>query len=150
MSIQSYMYCQQNIMLNNRKKEMPYQWIDICLRILAQRPMMQCMEAVFIGLEAALEAPNTHIVDALTTQSLTKNAITSPRLVPFPIHLKNYSRISYNSWDDENCYLAIVYTFLNLRHIFKAARSPSHNRKTNICAQWPTNIGAFRVCSPSF
>ena len=26
---------------------------------------MQCMEAVFIGLEAALEAPNTHIVDAL-------------------------------------------------------------------------------------
>ena len=30
---------------------------------------MQCIEAVFMGLEAALVAPNTHIVDALSTVS---------------------------------------------------------------------------------
>ena len=32
---------------------------------------MQCIEAVFMGLEAALEAPNTHVVDALMAASCT-------------------------------------------------------------------------------
>ena len=96
---------------------------------------MQCMEAVFIGLEAALEAPNTHIVDALTTQSLTKNAITSPRLVPFPIHLKNYSHVSHNLWDDANLPLGHRLHILKSETYFKSTRSPSQNRETNICPQ---------------